>query len=111
MKLPADSIIASDKIRRYLLVPRRANDKSKFLAAAGYTLENWEKLEQDIRSAVADKEAVESRSDEHGTFYEVRTNWQTPNGRNILVVTVWIRLVETGQTKFVTLYPDQEAKK
>ncbi len=104
-------MIAGEKIRRYLLVPRRVSDKSKFLAAAGYTLENWEKLEQDIRSAVADKEAVESRTDEYGTYYEVRTNWTTPNGRQIFVLTVWIRLTKTGQTKFVTLYPDQEEKK
>jgi len=40
VKLPSNTIIATDKFTRYLLVPQARGDKSAFLAGAGYTLEN-----------------------------------------------------------------------
>ncbi len=43
--LPQDSIIAESKLTQYLLVPLPKDDKSKFLAQAGYTLDNWQQLE------------------------------------------------------------------
>ena len=44
MKLPAATVIARDKIIRYLLVPQARGDKAAFLRAAGYTLDNAERL-------------------------------------------------------------------
>jgi len=49
MKLPADTLIAPKKLTQYLLVVRKRNDKSKWLAQAGYVLENWRELEKDLR--------------------------------------------------------------
>jgi len=40
MKLPADAIIAAEKVTRYLLVSQTRGDKSAFLARGGYTIEN-----------------------------------------------------------------------
>ncbi len=37
MKIPSDAIIPDEKLTRYLLVPKARNDKSKFLAQAGFT--------------------------------------------------------------------------
>ncbi len=42
MKLQEDVVVSQNKLLRYLLLPRKENDKSKFLAAVGYTLANWE---------------------------------------------------------------------
>ncbi|MFM6401554.1 DUF6883 domain-containing protein, partial [Planktothrix sp.] len=50
--LPQDSIIAESKLTQYLLVPLPKDDKSKFLAQAGYTLDNWQQLEQDLRNQI-----------------------------------------------------------
>ena len=36
MIIPSDAIIADEKITHYLLVPREQDDKSKFLAQAGF---------------------------------------------------------------------------
>ena len=47
MKLSDDVRIAPEKLTQYLLTPKKRNDKSKWLAEAGYTLENWQKLEND----------------------------------------------------------------
>ena len=55
MKLPENVIISQAKLLRYLLLPREENDKSQFLAAAGYTLSNWEVLERE--SALAREDA------------------------------------------------------
>ncbi|MEA5605747.1 hypothetical protein [Nostoc sp. UHCC 0252] len=49
MKIPLDAIIADEKITRYLLVPREQDDKSKFLALAGFTQDNPELLKAAIR--------------------------------------------------------------
>jgi hypothetical protein len=49
MKLPADAIIAAEKVTRYLLVRQTRGDKSAFLARGGYTLENAAQLLNDLR--------------------------------------------------------------
>ena len=50
MKLPITTLIASEKLTNYLLVPRKRNDKSGWLAKAGYILTNWHVLETDLRN-------------------------------------------------------------
>ena len=49
MKLPETTIIARRKVEGYLLQTRPEDDKSGFLALAGYTLENADKLLIDLR--------------------------------------------------------------
>ena len=44
MKIPGNLIIPEEKLTRYLLVPRIKDDKSKFLAQAGFTQNNPEDL-------------------------------------------------------------------
>jgi hypothetical protein len=50
MKLPGDTIIAAEKVTRYLLVSQTRGDKSAFLARGGYTIENADQLLHDLRS-------------------------------------------------------------
>jgi hypothetical protein len=50
MKLSADAIITSAKVTDYLLTWRIEDDKSKFLALAGYTLANAGRLQDDLRN-------------------------------------------------------------
>jgi hypothetical protein len=57
MKIPPDAIIAPEKLTKYLLVLQQSNDKSMFLAKAGFTLENPDALENAIRAAVQNHEA------------------------------------------------------
>lgn len=73
MHLPPDAIIAPAKLINYLLVFRPVDDKSKFLAQAGYTLENWQQLEADLKSQILPLEAVPSNvPNRFGDVYEVR---------------------------------------
>ena len=44
MKLPENTVFASEKFNRYLLIRLPDNDKSIFLESAGYSLQNWQQL-------------------------------------------------------------------
>jgi len=64
LKIPEDAIIPDDKITHYLLVPKPRNDKSKFLAQAGFTPENPETLKAAIRALTSRGNAVEDEDNE-----------------------------------------------
>ncbi len=105
MQLPSDSIIPEDKITRYLLVPRIKDDKSKFLAQAGFTQENPEELLLAIRQLAATNEAIEDNTNEYGTFYIVEGNLQGINDRDLAVVSIWLQSKHDGNFRFITLKP------
>ena len=48
--LDRNAVIVKAKLTDYLLVPLAKDDKSQFLAQAGYTIENWQQLERDLRA-------------------------------------------------------------
>ena len=104
MKIPADAIIPAEKLTHYLLVPRQRNDKSKFLAQAGFSIDNPAALEQAIRDLVATNEAVQDRQDDYGTFYQVMGELVGPSGI-LSVITIWIARAVDGEIRFVTLKP------
>ena len=58
MKLPYNSLIAHSKLKDYLLAPKKRNDKSKWLAQIGYNLENWQLLENDLRTQILSLDAT-----------------------------------------------------
>jgi hypothetical protein len=110
MKIPADAKIPLEKITEYLLVPREWDDKSKFLAQAGFLRDNPELLSRAIRTLAADVDAAEDRTNEYGVFLRVEGELQGPNGRSLQVVTIWLRWHSDGQVRFVTLKPRKEKK-
>ena len=107
MKLPADSEIARVKVTHYLLKLRDEDDKSKFLAQAGYTLAYADKLLEDLRSLL-DGEAEFVQTTEYGDKYRIHGTLTGPNGRQLRVGSIWMAEEATGRTKFVTLYPDKD---
>jgi hypothetical protein len=108
MKIPGDAVIAEEKLTRYLLTWRPRNDKSALLARAGYELANWTLLRDDLRRLAAAVDAESEGINPFGELLLARGELQGPSGVILKVKTVWIRLVETGETRFVTLYPDKE---
>jgi hypothetical protein len=107
MRLPANTVIASRKFTEYLLRPRLEDDKSRFLALAGYTLENADRLISDIRGQILPLDAVPFDETEYGQKYRIQGALTGPNGRVLHVLTVWMKENATNETKFVTLYPDK----
>jgi hypothetical protein len=108
MKLPANAVIARAKVANYLLQRRPENDKSQFLAQAGYTPDQVDRLLEDIRSQLLPLEAEVEETTEYGDKYRIRGMLSGPNGRALRVVSVWMTEGVTGTTKFITLYPAKE---
>ena len=104
VKIPDDAIIPREKLTNYLLVPQRKNDKSGFLAQAGFTQANPDLLETAIRQLIAKNEAHLDRQNEYGIFYRVVGDLDGPDGI-LATVTVWIQLTNNNRYRFVTLKP------
>jgi len=108
MKLPADAIIAIEKMTNYLLQWRPENDKSQFLARAGYTEQHADRLASDIRRQLLTLEAEFEETTEYGEIYSIVGSLIGPNGQMLRVSSIWMTESVTGQTKFITLYPAKE---
>ena len=107
MRLSKDALISDEKLVKYLLVPKKRNDKSQWLAQAGYTLETWPILKADLRNQVLPGNASLIESTDYGIMYEIRSRLTGPNGTNLPVCTVWMVEKVTGIAKFITMYPDR----
>lgn len=107
MKLPQDTLIAQEKLTKYLLVFKKRNDKSKWLAKAGYFLENWQILENDLREQILSMNVAEAESSEYGQMYKIIGKLSGPSG-SIEVCTIWMTETSTRITKFITMYPDRK---
>lgn len=106
MNIPVDAVIPREKLTKYLLVFQPENDKSKFLAQAGFTPDNPDALEAALREMIATHDAVFDRRDRFGDFYRVEGTLKGTNDRDLLVVTIWImRTEEDDLYRFVTLKP------
>jgi len=105
MKFPAHALIAREKLAGYLLRQLPENDKSGFLAQAGYTLAHAERLERDLSDQILTREAQFVEQTEYGGKYSIQGPLTGPNGRTLNVVTIWMTEDATGLTKFITLYP------
>jgi hypothetical protein len=110
MKLPEDAIISYEKLTQYLLVFRKRNDKSQWLAKAGYVLDNWYMLEKDIRSQILPLDASPRENTHYGQMYGIRGGLNGPNGKSLSVCTVWMTEQESKKTKFITMYPEKKVK-
>ena len=106
MRIPEDLIIPDAKITQYLLVFKTRNDKSRSLAQAGFTQENPEDLTLAIQKQAIDREAIEEKSNEYGTFYQVQGELIGVNNISLSVVTVWLQRQIDGKFQFVTLKPN-----
>ena len=107
MKLPHDSVIAVEKITNYLLRPLDEADKSQFLALAGYTADDPDRLIRDICEQLLPLDAACIGPFEYGTKYRICGKLHGPNGCELRVVSYWMTVEATGIAKFLTLYPDK----
>jgi hypothetical protein len=92
MQLPkrALAVITQQKLTDYLLNTghKRGGTKARLLERFGYTVQNWRRLEVDIRSGL-ETEADVVRTTEYGTRYEIRMTLQTPLGVPVTLQTIW----------------------
>lgn len=105
MRLPVDTIIATEKLTGYLLVKQAIGDKSTFLALGGYTRDCADRLLQDLRQQALREDATFVEFNKYGTIYEIRAPLTGPSGHSLQVRTIWMREHLSGLTKFITLVP------
>lgn len=108
MKLPSTTIIATEKIKDYLLSRRKRNDKSKWLGRAGYKLENWQQLEQDLRTQILSLDAIPTDKTKYGQIFDIKGVLTGPNGKTLEVHTIWMTEDESKSTKFITMFPQKK---
>lgn len=108
MRLNQNAEISNEKLTKYLLAPEKRNDKSKWLAQAGYVRENWSILKDHLRRKVLPKNARLVEDTEYGKMVEIRANLKGPNGQVLPVRTIWMADQATGTAKFITMYPDRK---
>jgi len=110
MKLPnADrAVIESGKLTDYLLnlSHKRGGTKAKLLIQCGYSQDNWQQLEIDIRNSHLCAEVDTVRETMYGARYEISACLPTPTGRQLLVRTIWQMDTGTNFPRFITLIPD-----
>ncbi|HVT16275.1 MAG TPA: DUF4926 domain-containing protein [Thermoanaerobaculia bacterium] len=83
MKIPPDALIAAEKITHYLLVQRPWDDKSRFLAQAGFHKENPEALIGALRELAAGVDAIDDGTNEYGEFLRTDGEILGPNGPSV----------------------------
>jgi hypothetical protein len=109
VKLPVNSIIPPGKATGYLLVPQTRGDKSGYLELAGYGPSDAGKLLSDLRRQLS-LDAVPTKTNKFGQYYEIRGHLTGPNGVTLAVRTVWMIEHLSGETRFVTLVPDKRKR-
>ena len=110
MKIPNSdrAIIKTSKLTEYLLniEHKRGGTKAKLLIQCGYSQENWQQLETDIRDAHLSADVDVVKDTGYGTRYEISAYLSTPVGRQLLVRTVWQIDRGTDVPRLITLIPD-----
>jgi hypothetical protein len=103
MYLNRNAVIAPKKLTEYLLIHLPKDDKSEYLAKGGYTLDNWQQLERDLRGQILTLQAQPTLKTKYGQKYQIIGSLICPKGVILNIKTIWIVTEQT--TKFVTLFP------
>lgn len=110
MKIPNSdrAIIETSKLTEYLLNTehKRGGSKAKLLSQCGYSLDNWQQLEADIRKFHLSVDVNIIKETSYGTRYEISANLITPINRELPVKTVWQIDLGTDFPRLITLVPD-----
>ena len=101
--LDPNAIIAEEKLTSYLLIHLEKDDKSKFLAQGGYTLDNWWELEKDLREQILPLQAMPTVLTQYGQKFVIVGSLLGLNGCTLHVKKIWI--VNSDDTRLVTLFP------
>jgi hypothetical protein len=102
--------IDPEKLRGYLLSPTHPVDrfKARFFAALGYSADDWQTLEADLRIQHLSQNAEPGAVTRFGQPYTIRAILKGPNAESAPLVSVWFVRPSTQKPHFVTAYPGDE---
>ena len=101
------AVIEPAKIRDYLLAAAHpvGRFKARFFVSLGYTVDDWERLRDDILAIARSGSAAGEAAASYGRKFEVDGILMTPSGRSATVRTVWIFRTEEDFPRLVTVFP------
>jgi hypothetical protein len=109
VKVPGaeSAVVPENKIRRYLLSSTHLEGRAKarFFALFGFSSEDWTLLATALKAHVAQNDAVLSKSNEYGSFYNVDGPLISPDGRNPTIRSVWLVGVAGSTPQLITAHP------
>lgn len=110
MKIPnADkAVIPKDKLCDYLLNPvhRRRGSKAKLLLAMGYSVDDWQRLESDLRVHHLAAEVDCKTDSDYGHRYEIVAPLPGLSGSLVLFRSIWQIDIGTDFPRLITMYPE-----
>jgi len=100
------------KLRDYALNPNHSSGgyKASFFAQMGYSRQDWQQLEQDIRTQHLTHAAEPGKPSPHGTKFTITAPLQGPHGAARQVTTVWIIRIGRDVPELVTIEPAPRKK-
>lgn len=110
MKLPnaERAVIDPRKLRDYALSPVHpvGRFKAAFFGRLGFSTENWESLDLELRRMALQESAEPNERTEFGQKYLVRGIITGPTGVSAEIRSVWIILDGEQVPRLVTIYPE-----
>jgi hypothetical protein len=100
-----NAFIAKEKILDYLLDEENSKEKSVFFNLFGYFKGNFEDLAKGLTKLASSGEVSETEQTKFGLKFIVSGNIIAPNGRSIVLTSVWIIKNSEDFPRFVTAYP------
>lgn len=100
------------KLRDYALNTKHAAGqyKAAFFAQMGYTVDDWQQLERDIRDQHLTQPAQPGQPSLYGRKYTITAQLRGPNGLLRQVTTVWIFRPGNDFAELVTIEPAARRK-
>lgn len=99
-------VVSDSKISDYLLSEhhKEGRSKARFFLALGFSLSKRQVLSDSLIEHAVRNEIAERVENAWGTKFIVRCSFNTPDGRNPCIVTVWIEQANSPP-RLVTAYP------
>ena|SRR3972149_3549119 len=113
-KLPnyGKAFIDPVKIRDYILSSLHpvGRFKAALFKMMGYTPEDWELFAEDIRKYHLPLDAEPIEKTKYGQKYIITGAITGPNGKIVILRSIWIIMEGEEAPRFITIYPEGEKK-
>ncbi|MBD8961756.1 MAG: hypothetical protein EGR81_05835 [Ruminococcaceae bacterium] len=104
-----NAVIARNKLKNYILNPTKDESKAKFFKSLGYNMQNYERLERDMRAKLGTSKALKYQTNPDGSV-SFQVNMYIGIDKKALVTTAW--RIDNGSNvpRFITAYPNRSKR-
>jgi hypothetical protein len=101
------AIIDAEKVYGYILSFAHpvGRFKAAFFQKLGYSAENWEAFEHQLRELILSQDATRVEESRYGQKFVVEGPLAGSSGETVQIVTVWVILKGEDVPRFITAYP------